>query len=135
MSTLRSTKLETPNTILNIRMLLLGVAVVTVCVGIGWLLLRSLNSTGTGPSSRSVTSSKPNAQPNFEATIVNTNFTPSSLPDGMVYIPGGEFSMGSLDPTEMVCGGDQPMDDARPLHRVYVDPFFMDATEVTNEQF
>ena len=41
----------------------------------------------------------------------------------MVYIPGGEFSMGSLDPTEMVCGGDQPMDDARPLHRVYVDPF------------
>jgi len=27
------------------------------------------------------------------------------------------------------------MDDARPLHRVYVDGFFMDATEVTNEQF
>jgi len=53
----------------------------------------------------------------------------------MVYIPGGEFSMGTLDPTEMVCGGDEPMDDARPLHRVYVDGFFMDATEVTNEQF
>jgi formylglycine-generating enzyme required for sulfatase activity len=27
------------------------------------------------------------------------------------------------------------MDDARPLHRVYVDGFWMDATEVTNEAF
>ena len=55
----------------------------------------------------------------------------------MVYIPGGEFSMGALDPTEMEisCGGDQPMTDARPLHRVSVDGFFMDETEVTNEQF
>jgi len=55
----------------------------------------------------------------------------------MVYIPGGEFSMGSLDPvaTEMFCGGDEPMNDARPIHRVSVDGFFMDATEVTNEEF
>jgi formylglycine-generating enzyme required for sulfatase activity len=53
----------------------------------------------------------------------------------MDYIPGGEFSMGSLDPSNMMCGGDQPMSDARPLHRVYVDGFFMDSTEVTNEQF
>ena len=30
-------------------------------------------------------------------------------------IADGEFSMGSLDPTEIFCGGDQPMDDARPL--------------------
>ena len=43
--------------------------------------------------------------------------------------------MGALDPTEMVCGGDQPMDDARPLHRVSVDGFFRTQTEVTNEQF
>jgi len=35
----------------------------------------------------------------------------------------------------MICGGDEPMNDARPIHRVYVDGFFMDATEVTNEQF
>jgi formylglycine-generating enzyme required for sulfatase activity len=27
------------------------------------------------------------------------------------------------------------MADARPVHRVYVDPFWMDKTEVTNEQF
>ena len=31
--------------------------------------------------------------------------------------------------------GMQPTTDARPIHRVYVDGFWMDATEVTNAQF
>jgi formylglycine-generating enzyme required for sulfatase activity len=53
----------------------------------------------------------------------------------MVWIPGGEFSMGTEDPTEMVCGGPDPMPDARPVHRVEVDGFWMDLTEVTNEQY
>lgn len=53
----------------------------------------------------------------------------------MVWIPGGEFSMGTLDPTRELCGGPDVMDDARPVHRVRVDGFWMDATEVTNEQF
>jgi len=53
----------------------------------------------------------------------------------MVWIPGGEFSMGSEDPRACVCGGSDPMPDARPIHRVYVDGFWMDATEVTNQQF
>src|SRR6185436_12456212 len=33
------------------------------------------------------------------------------------------------------CGGPDAMPDARPIHRVYVSGFWMDATEVTNEQF
>ncbi|MFL6446786.1 MAG: formylglycine-generating enzyme family protein [Bryobacteraceae bacterium] len=46
--------------------------------------------------------------------------------EGMVWIPGGEFSMGS----------DEPMfPDARPIHRVYVDGFWMDRATVTNAQF
>ena len=53
----------------------------------------------------------------------------------MVWIPGGEFSMGTDDPTGMICGGPDAMPDARPIHRVYVDGFWMDATEVTNEEF
>ena len=53
----------------------------------------------------------------------------------MVWIPGGEFSMGSEDPRGMPDGGHEAMHDARPIHRVYVDGFWMDATEVTNEQF
>ena len=101
-----------------------------------WLVFRSRPVHDfAGSSATKARPVTPNAQPNFEATIANPASAPDALPEGMVYIPGGEFSMGSLDPTEMFCGGDQPMDDARPLHRVYVDGFFMDATEVTNEAF
>jgi formylglycine-generating enzyme required for sulfatase activity len=53
----------------------------------------------------------------------------------MVWVPGGEFSMGSTDPTDVVCGGHDAMPDARPVHRVYVGGFWMDRTEVTNEEF
>lgn len=57
--------------------------------------------------------------------------------EGMVWIAGGEFSMGSEDPTQMSADGTgrDPMPDARPIHRVAIDGFWMDATEVTNEQF
>lgn len=48
-------------------------------------------------------------------------------PAGMVWIPGGEFRMGSTDPLA------RP--DEAPIHRVRVDGFWMDATEVTNAQF
>jgi sulfatase modifying factor 1 len=71
----------------------------------------------------------------FEATIENRTRPIGAPPSGMVWIPGGEFSMGSGDPTAEVCGGPDTMPDARPIHRVKVDGFWMDATEVTNEQF
>jgi sulfatase modifying factor 1 len=70
----------------------------------------------------------------FGPTVVNS-FRPAHIPAGMVWIPGGEFSMGTVDPAGMADGGREPMNDARPIHRVYVDGFFMDATEVTNSQF
>jgi formylglycine-generating enzyme len=47
---------------------------------------------------------------------------------GMVWIPGGEFTMGT-DSTH------QTWPDEHPAHRVRVDPFWMDATEVTNAEF
>jgi sulfatase modifying factor 1 len=56
-------------------------------------------------------------------------------PDGMVWIPGGEFSMGCADPRGQPFGGPDPMRDARPVHRVQVDGFWMDRTEVSNAQF
>lgn len=43
--------------------------------------------------------------------------------------------MGCQDPRDFYCGGHEPMSDARPIHRVYVDGFWMDKTDVTNEQF
>jgi formylglycine-generating enzyme required for sulfatase activity len=44
--------------------------------------------------------------------------------------------MGSEDPTtDTICGGHETMNDSRPIHRVYVDGFWMDKTEVTNRQW
>ena len=52
---------------------------------------------------------------------------PGPAPEGMVWIPGGVFMMGTDHqeswPTE------------QPAHRVRVDGFWMDATEVTNREF
>ncbi|MGB9508902.1 MAG: SUMF1/EgtB/PvdO family nonheme iron enzyme, partial [Candidatus Acidiferrum sp.] len=53
----------------------------------------------------------------------------------MVWIPGGEFSMGAQDAPDMNMIGMQATRDSRPIHRVYVDGFFMDKTDVTNAQF
>lgn len=71
----------------------------------------------------------------FQPTVANDTPPPQPAPPGMVWIPGGEFSMGSLDPRGCVCGGNDPMPDARPVHRVFVSGFWMDETEVTNRQF
>ena len=71
----------------------------------------------------------------FTATRANSAQGPAEKPEGMVWIPGGEFSMGCDDPRDRPCGGPDPMGDARPIHRVYLDGFWMDRTEVTNEQF
>ncbi|MCE9620576.1 MAG: formylglycine-generating enzyme family protein [Planctomycetes bacterium] len=71
----------------------------------------------------------------FEATIPSKIAAPSPAPKGMVWIPGGEFSMGSDAKSESVCCLPGTTLDSLPVHRVYADAFWMDATEVTNEQF
>lgn len=54
---------------------------------------------------------------------------PSETPEGMVWIPGGEFMQGAVTNDNMA------MVHEKPRHKVYVDGFFMDIHEVTNEQF
>ncbi|WP_367872769.1 formylglycine-generating enzyme family protein [Luteolibacter sp. Populi] len=71
----------------------------------------------------------------FAPTVPNKTAEPASATAGMVWIPGGEFSMGSNDSGESLCGEPGVTRDAQPIHRVHVDAFWMDATEVTNEQF
>ncbi|MEO5957656.1 MAG: formylglycine-generating enzyme family protein [Opitutaceae bacterium] len=80
-------------------------------------------------------SSHPWAAGPFEPTREHPSRQPGVAPAGMVWIPGGEFSMGTDDPRADLCGGPDAMLDARPIHRVQVDGFWMDTTEVTNEQF
>ena len=71
----------------------------------------------------------------FQPTLENRDSPPETPPIGMVWIPGGEFSMGTNGPPDMDDVGMKATFDARPTHRVYVDGFYMDKTDVTNAQF
>ena len=71
----------------------------------------------------------------FLPTAINNRKPETRADEGMVWIPGGEFSMGGVNPVGMQEGGHEAIGDARPVHRVYVDGFFMDANEVTNKEF
>jgi len=51
--------------------------------------------------------------------------TARTAPEGMAWIPGGTFLMGS----------DRHYPEERPAHRVSVDGFWMDAHAVTNDEF
>ena len=74
-------------------------------------------------------------QTEFTATVINTTVQPKGNPPGMVWIPGGEFSMGAAMSGHGNCEMAMPSNDATPIHRVRVDGFWIDATAVTNEEF
>ena len=59
-----------------------------------------------------------------KAEPARPSVTPSSEVEGMVWIPGGTFQMGSNDG-----------DDERPVHTVTVDGFWIDKYEVTNARY
>jgi formylglycine-generating enzyme required for sulfatase activity len=73
----------------------------------------------------------------FAPTIPNSAPAPTNAPEGMVWIPGGEFSMGCTLPNDGICSRAtmNAVDDSQPIHRVYVDGFWMDKTVVTNDKF
>ena len=86
-------------------------------------------------SSNTSAADVPLAPPTFLPTVPNPAPTPGSAPQGMVWIPGGEFSMGAQNSPDMNVVGMQATTDSRPIHRVYVDGFWMDTTDVTNDDF
>ena len=63
--------------------------------------------------------------PLLVALLVLLGAAPVLALPGMARIPGGEFLMGSTGIWL----------DEQPVHRVRVDPFWMDETEITNQQF
>ena len=118
--------------------LVIAVIAALVLAGIVALMSRSRHApetaSGNAPASSSTAtnSSSPVA---FGPTVPNTTPAPSATPPGMVWIPGGEFSMGAADSPSDGEVGMQATRDSRPIHRVYVDGFFMDKTDVTNAEF
>jgi iron(II)-dependent oxidoreductase len=62
-----------------------------------------------------------------------TTLMPPEKRPGMVYIPAGEFLMGSADGDPGVYPWEKPHE--QPQHPVYLDAYYIDQYEVTNEQF
>jgi eukaryotic-like serine/threonine-protein kinase len=60
-----------------------------------------------------------------------TNTNQISEKDGMelIYIPAGEFTMGSTDEDK------DAAEDEKPQHKVYLDAYWIDKTEVTNGMY
>lgn len=106
---------------------ILPAAIIVACGAAGFVFSAMRSTTPTSATS---------APDQFLPTVENKAAPPGGAPEGMVWIPGGEFSMGArapMDTSDRV--GMQATTDSRPIHRVAVDGFWMDATEVTNEQF
>jgi len=94
-----------------------GLAAVVVAAGPGWGQTLPVCCQPVGRAERVVGAGAP-AEPVAERALDR---------EGMIWIPGGEFAMGGTDALA------RP--DESPVHRVRVDGFWMDATEVTNAQF
>jgi len=60
----------------------------------------------------------------MDAPAFAKSASPHDAPAGMVWIPGGRFWMGT-----------NHMEDAQPVHQVEVKGFWIDRTDVTNEEF
>jgi len=69
---------------------------------------------------------KPTEIPSTPAPMLGVGSTMISEKDGMtlLYVPAGEFEM----------GGEQ-YDSGKPIHTVYLDAYWIDQTEVTNEMY
>jgi sulfatase modifying factor 1 len=110
-----------------------------VWVSLAILLVAALLAWKFMPRSASQASNtappSPMQGPTFQPTIENKSPAPPNAPPGMAWIPGGEFSMGAQQNDSLNNVGMQATVDSRPIHRVYVDAFWMDKTDVTNAEF
>lgn len=68
--------------------------------------------------------------------VIKADKEMSTSTAGMIKIKGGEFSMGGNTQSSVTnLPGTQPREDEFPNHKVTVNSFWMDETEVTNAQF
>src|SRR5215471_13708915 len=89
------------------------ITVLTVAVAFDYFLPRSfsppIESSATAAASAGI-----NSVEKFLPTVPNSGRPTSQAPEGMVWIPGGEFSMGAQDPPLMDAVGMQATRDSRP---------------------
>ena len=115
----------------------IAVAVIVIAATAG-ITFAVLTRKAEAPRVKTMTAEwKTSKSPQFAPTFANSTRPPGGAPQGMVWIPVGEFSMGAVDPLGQDANvvGMQATEDSRPIHRVYVDGFWIDKTEVTNQQF
>ena len=89
--------------------------------------MASHSSSTPTPSAANQRSSDAPVEAGWETTPNRLSGFQVAGPPDMVWVPSGEFEMG--------WDGSEGRYDERPAHRVRVDGFWMDATEVTNAQF
>jgi sulfatase modifying factor 1 len=88
-------------------------------------LLASVVLTGCGDSTSPAKPAEKSPAETAEEKPIPKKPDDGSWTNGMVLIPGGKFMMGSP----------KGQTDERPQHEVTVDGFWLDKTEVTNEEF
>ena len=91
------------------------------------LLAQTTGNVGVNNKKSCCMKSVPNRFQNVKSCTSSTDSILLNNHVGMVWIPGGTFLMGG--------DNDQARRDEFPQHKVKVTGFYMDATEVTNEQF
>jgi formylglycine-generating enzyme required for sulfatase activity len=91
--------------------------------GLGWWFFTQSKSQPMISNSNAESNTKTDADTKTDVTPL-----PKTTPPGMVYVAGGEFMMGTNDSTD-----DQKFDT--PAHLTTVKPFYIDVTEITNEDY
>jgi len=92
---------------------IVSIFLLAIVVIVGATFLKNSKTTTNEVTQSTVSATTPAAGPTTQAQA------------GMVYIPGGQFTMGRDDGDEF----------ERPAHQVTVKPYFIDIDEVTNQQY
>ncbi len=95
---------------------------------IGWLILLATLLTACAPA----TATQPPASPSPTAAPSSLTDSPS---DATAPPPADEATMVHVPAGEFIMGDDHGMTDEQPAHPVYLDAFWLDRTEVTNEAY